>query len=457
MIATLVRKELLQAARDRVVVASGAGLLVALGASLYLNAADFRLRMQQYRTNQRLHAENAAFYNSYRDLATTGVVIDQQPDPLFVFVNGVLDDLPPSVTISLGTGLVNDTDFKLVQNQWRRITGEFDFAFLAVSGLSLFGILLSYGAIAGERERGTLRLMLVNPVSRAQIFAAKLLAPWLILSLPIAAMLCLGAASFRWLTGMPIQGADLARLACIGTLALLYAEIFVAVGIWLSAVFRRPPVVLAAAVAAWAGLVFVVPSAALVAASLARPIPSRETVMEQKRVARGAQWVRWSQRHLIYEKEHGHAAHYDVSGDWLLDREFGTARELGRIDVDYETRVQRQIDFGVLLGRLSPAFTFHHAASTFAGSGLSAYRAFSDSVQQYRRAFAESLWTLVKQDPAVPDPGASIDLSVLPAFVTPSLPVDARVRTAAIDIGVLAAFLATAVAMGAVAFTRATV
>jgi hypothetical protein len=160
---------------------------------------------------------------------------------------------------------------------------------------------------------------------------------------------------------------------------------------------------------------------------------------------------------LSYERQHGHAAHYDVSTDWTLERDFGTARDLGRIDADYEARAQDQIDLGVLLARLSPAFAFHHAASTVAGSGLHAYRDFSARVQDYRRAFSEALWALVKQDPDIPDPTASVDLSALPTFSGASSGFAERARSAAPDLLVLAAFLAATVAMGAIAFTRAAV
>src|SRR5262249_26518199 len=130
---------------------------------------------------------------------------------------------------------------------------------------------------------------------------------------------------------------------------------------------------------------------------------------------------------------------------------------LGRIDADYEARVQDQIDVGVFLARVSPAFAFHHAASTFAATGLNAYRDFADRVQTLRQSFSEALWQLVKQDPAIPDPGASIDLSVLPAFDDGAASIGERTRTAGADIVVLAAFLATAVALGAIAFARAAV
>jgi hypothetical protein len=111
----------------------------------------------------------------------------------------------------------------------------------------------------------------------------------------------------------------------------------------------------------------------------------------------------------------------------------------------------------VFLARLSPAFAFHQAASTLAGSGLNAYRDLSGRLQDYRRTFSETLWTLVKQDPDIPDPAASVDLSVLPAFSGASSSFTERARLAAPDLLVLAGFLATTIAMGAIAFARAVV
>ena len=80
---------------------------------------------------------------------------------------------------------------------------------LAVYLVPLIALLMSFDAIAGEVERGTLSLLLTYPVSRAEILAGKLLAHLAILTLAVLAGYG-GAGSLRALCGgealSPISG-----------------------------------------------------------------------------------------------------------------------------------------------------------------------------------------------------------------------------------------------------------
>ena len=55
---------------------------------------------------------------------------------------------------------------------------------LSVYLIPLIGLLLSFDAIAGEAERGTLALSLTYPLSRGEILLGKFLAHLLVLGLP---------------------------------------------------------------------------------------------------------------------------------------------------------------------------------------------------------------------------------------------------------------------------------
>jgi len=58
---------------------------------------------------------------------------------------------------------------------------------LAVYLVPLVALLMSFDAIAGEVERGTLPLLLTYPIARAEVLLGKLLAHLAILSLAVAA------------------------------------------------------------------------------------------------------------------------------------------------------------------------------------------------------------------------------------------------------------------------------
>src|SRR5690606_23230742 len=79
---------------------------------------------------------------------------------------------------------------------------------LAVYLVPLIALLMSFDAIAGEVERGTLSLLLTYPVSRAEILAGKLLAHLAILTLAVLAGYGAAALAAFWMdpasaTGLP--------------------------------------------------------------------------------------------------------------------------------------------------------------------------------------------------------------------------------------------------------------
>jgi cell division protein FtsW (lipid II flippase) len=91
------------------------------------------------------------------------------------------------------------------ENPHRLLIGRFDAAFVVVFLVPLFIIALTYSLIAGERERGTLALLLAQPVTLPALITAKL-APRVII---VVALLALIAVLFA-LAIAQVNGAGLA-------------------------------------------------------------------------------------------------------------------------------------------------------------------------------------------------------------------------------------------------------
>lgn len=72
---------------------------------------------------------------------------------------------------------------------------------LSVYLIPLIGLLLSFDAIAGEAERGTLALSLTYPLSRGEILIGKFLAHFSVLAFAVAVGLGLTAALTIWQYG----------------------------------------------------------------------------------------------------------------------------------------------------------------------------------------------------------------------------------------------------------------
>jgi Cu-processing system permease protein len=120
---------------------------------------------------------------------------------------------------------------------------------LSVYLVPLMALLMSFDAVAGEVERGTLPLMLTYPVARAQILAGKALAHLAILTLALTAGY--GAAGIAAILVDPqaIQGLPALVRLVLSSVAL--GATFLGLGYALSALSRRPSGAAGLAVGLW--------------------------------------------------------------------------------------------------------------------------------------------------------------------------------------------------------------
>lgn len=120
---------------------------------------------------------------------------------------------------------------------------------LAVYLVPLVALLMSFDAIAGEVERGTLPLLLTYPVSRAQVLTGKFLAHLAILALAIVVGYGLAAASAFVMDASAAGG--IPALVRLGWTSVLLGASFLGAGYLASALSRRPSGAAGLAIGIW--------------------------------------------------------------------------------------------------------------------------------------------------------------------------------------------------------------
>jgi len=116
----------------------------------------------------------------------------------------------------------------------------------------LMGLTAGAGALAGERERGTLETLLTHPVSRTEILLGKYLG---------AATALLGALALGFGTSGLVMGlkgglSDVGRYATLFAYSVLLAWAMLSVGFLISSAARKTAVASAVAIFTWLVLVF---------------------------------------------------------------------------------------------------------------------------------------------------------------------------------------------------------
>lgn len=124
---------------------------------------------------------------------------------------------------------------------------------LAVYLVPLMALLMSFDAVAGEVERGTLPLLLTYPVSRGEVLLGKLVAHVAILAIAVA--VGYGIAAGAAIAVDADAAAGLPALWRLSWSSVLLGATFLGAGYALSSLARRPSGAAGLAIGLWLGLV----------------------------------------------------------------------------------------------------------------------------------------------------------------------------------------------------------
>lgn len=134
-----------------------------------------------------------------------------------------------------------------------------DVVIVSLSSLSIFllpliALLISYDAVVGEIERGTMLLLLSYPVARWQVLVGKFFGHLAILG--FATILGYGAAAVAlWLSGSAIDAESWAAFAALIGSSVMLGAVFIALGYLVSTQVRDRGTAAGIAIGIWLGLV----------------------------------------------------------------------------------------------------------------------------------------------------------------------------------------------------------
>jgi ABC-2 type transport system permease protein len=361
------------------------------------------------------------------------------PGPLAPVSVGQRDLLPHTVQVT-SHALLAEADEGDGASPARRAAGPFDPAFVFVFLLPLVIIGLAYDICAGERERGTLGLVLSQPLSLSTFVLGKALQRGL---LSVSVVLLLGLAA-PVLVGGTLAGEGAAmRVFLYAALLIAYTVFWFTAAVAVNAWGRSSSGNALTLVGLWLAVVVVVPGLTSVAVDVLHPMPSR---VELVNLARSAASEAEAQVSAI-EGDHGAAV---GAGD-------RSERRAVEVQRDLERRVQPVLDaFRDQLGRqqrlvdrlrfLSPAILLHEGLNDVAGSGVGRHQHFSAQVDGFHAAYKEFVFDRIQRGVQL----TPADYDVLPRFEyreEPSAVLAARVGVGLLGLlGPAAALVALALA-----------
>lgn len=311
------------------------------------------------------------------------------PGPLAPVALGQSDLYPSQFKVTHHSRAVfmNPSD---IESPWYLMSGHFDLAFVLVYVMPLMIFVLSYNILSGEREAGTLRLLMSQPIRLATLLAAKLGARALVLLVPAVLVPVAVLLLAQRATGASALSADLVLwwAALVAAYALFWFALVVAVN-----AFGAPSATNAMVLmAAWVMAVLVVPVLLNLGVAAASPAPSRTELATRLR-GLTAQAMRTHAELLSTEYKH-------VGQGALLAPVDGRIEIAGRALGQY--RVQRDVDAAIapelqrfdtqsagqrrlvdLWAFLSPAALAYEGMTQLAGTGGRRHARFTAQVTDF--------------------------------------------------------------------------
>ncbi|RKU06321.1 hypothetical protein C6503_25830 [Candidatus Poribacteria bacterium] len=263
MITTLIRRELVDNLMTFRFAAAVFIMLLLVVANSAVLIKDYERRLAAYNTALKTERQQLQERKTY---SAGALDVARPPNPLSIFNVGLDKRLGNEIWISYAfVPTLWDARMRGTTNPLLNLFSAIDIVFIFEVVLSLIALIFAYDAIAGERERGTLRLVLTHPVRRGHILLAKYISAMTCLLVPLLMSLLLAAILLTTSTAISLGIGDFLRIGGIILSSIVYLSVFYLIGMLISAVTRRTGTALMLAMFVWGFWVLVYPNVILAA------------------------------------------------------------------------------------------------------------------------------------------------------------------------------------------------
>lgn len=399
MILAIARKEFVDAWRDGRFRLGAVLVLVLLCVSALLANQQVKRASSERDTATAVERENwlgQGRKNSH-SAGHYGLNVFKPTSPLAAFDSGIEPFV--GTTVFLEAHRQNQTAFLPAQDATAmRRFGELSSALALQMLVPLLIVLLAFGALAGERERGTLRQVLSLGVSPTALVFGKALGLTLCVVVLLAPAVGVMAYLLASSSDAPPWGRALALVACYG----IYLGVFIAGSVAVSAFSRTSRTALTILLALWAVNCIVAPRLARDVVHRYVPTPKlaqfeaeMQAAMEKGldgHDARSDRLQEFAQRTLAEHKATSiEALPFNFQGLVMLESERMAGEVFDHHFGELWDRIQAQDRAVAWGGVVAPMLALRSASMSFAGTDFAHHRHFARAAENHRREFVRLL------------------------------------------------------------------
>jgi len=402
MLKTLIRKEVTETILDLRFWVVTALFLILIPLGMYVSRKDYESRLANYQQEHGMYREHYG--------KDTGPDVEAQgfrpPSMLSIFALG-LDPFMPDKAITSRSGLVRAAKEPGIDNPESLLFGKADYLFNVSFIVSLAALIFTFNRISGEREKGTLRLMVSGSIRRGEILLAKIVGNYLVLLVPfviafLAALIILNAS---FAISIRSSGFWLA-LTAIVLITLLFILVMVSLGICVSTLTHGSIASIMMLFLVWVMAVLGIPKMSPMIAEAVYPIESRNVVDLAERIAREDIEREFNEKKSDLFRRC--RTEFGVTHDNVSTRPSGEAEKKAytkydqevvalenerqrriadatrKLEQDYRNKRNVQASLAVNLSRISPVSCYTYLISGISGTGTAEPDKFTENAERYQ-------------------------------------------------------------------------
>ena len=267
---------------------------------------------------------------------------------------------------------------------------ELDWTFIIGLVMSFMAILFTYDAISGERETGTLSLLMANSVSRATVLLGKFMGAFLTILIPLLIGILLNLIVVSASRLVSLSGGEWARVGIVLVISLIYISIFLWLGLFVSSQFSNSSSSLLVLLLIWIVFVVLIPNTMGVLASGFKQVPSRSEISRIEKAKENEIDTRYKGGDKLYRtgSPSDQPPKIEVLRMWA-DYLNEHADAKSKIQDEHLNKQFAQIEFTQQITRLSPAAIYKYAVESLAGTGFARHQRFVQQTRRYRQQFVD--------------------------------------------------------------------
>ena len=372
---------------------------------------DYQQRLNDYNRNV---IANDAILRSVKVYKNITPTVYRRPSVLSVFSEGLEKRLGNSTKIEYES--VPQINMAITaDNPFLSIFPSLDVSLIFKIVLSLLVLLFAYDVISGEREQGTLKLIMSSSLPRYHFLLGKIIAGLITLALPVTIAFIIGLLILEFSPMVDLTGSDWARIGLIYIGSLVFISAMYNVGLLFSALAKESAVSLMLALLFWVVSVIVIPNASVRFAAHIRSLQSRvkieseiESSIENLKEIEGPKvrqqivglprgWVSMGQGAfgrsyvgLVEKSEVEYRLKWNTFVDYFMIK---CADKTWEIENGYLNDLLRQKELAENVSRISPISLYGNVMSAISGSDLAGFQNFMDGAKAYRNQVFEYIRT----------------------------------------------------------------